>query len=210
VKSCGCLHREAVTGDLVGQQFDRLVVIAREGSASGGVALWRCKCSCGREVVVRGANLRSGNTRSCGCRKIDAAHMTNRKHGMSHTLAYKRWESIKQRTSNPNNPSYRNYGARGISMCPEWADSFDAFYAATGDPPFDGASLDRIDNDGDYEPGNVRWTDASTQMLNRRPYKRSTRLDIESLEAERDAALARVAELEAELAQVRTGTSTGG
>jgi len=202
VKSCGCLHRDVVTNDIVGRRFDRLTVLAREGSANGGVPLWRCLCDCGNEVVVRGGHLRSGNTKSCGCRRVEAARTTNGKHGMAHTLAYKRWESIKQRTSNPNNPSYRNYGARGITMCPEWADSFDAFYAATGDPPFDGASLDRVDNDGNYEPGNVRWTDASTQMKNRRSVRRPTRALVEELEA-------RIVELEALLARAMTGEATG-
>ena len=189
VKSCGCLRLNAVTNDLTDQRFDRLIVLAREGSAKGGVPLWRCLCDCGKEVVVRGINLRSGNTKSCGCRRVDVARARSKTHGLSKTLAYKRWESIKQRTTNPENPSYRNYGARGITMCSEWVDDFEAFYAATGDPPFEGASLDRIDNDGNYEPRNVRWADASTQMLNRQPYKRATR-------AEREMALARVAKLE--------------
>lgn len=103
---------------------------------------------------------------------------------MADTLAYKRWKSIKQRCTNPKNPSYKNYGGRGITMCAEWAASFERFFADVGECPGPGLSLDRIDNDGNYEPGNVRWATNSEQMRNRRPLRRVTRADYEALEAE--------------------------
>ena len=115
---------------------------------------------------------------------------------MQGTLSYKRWESIKQRCTNPNNPSYRNYGGRGITMCDEWAESFESFHAHVGECPGPGLSLDRINNEKGYEPGNVRWASASQQMKNRRPSQRVTAAQMEEAQAE-------IAALRAELEQVR-------
>lgn len=171
VRSCGCLQRETVTvADMIGKRFGRLVVTARAGS-KGTAATWLCRCDCGNETIVYGNHLRKGNTKSCGCQRSDSAKLTNRKHGMQGTSEYKRWENAKQRCYNPKVPSYRDYGGRGIIMCDEWRDSFMAFYEAVGPCPGPGYSLDRINNDGNYEPGNVRWLDRSGQMRNRRPIR---------------------------------------
>lgn len=171
-KSCGCRKatRPDAVVDMTSRRFHRLTVLGRAPNTSGQSARWLCRCDCGNEVVVLGGHLRSGNTKSCGCQRIDSARTTNRKHGMAKSLAYKRWETIKQRCTNPKNPSYPNYGGRGIGICSEWAESFEAFHAAVGDPPSTSHSLDRINNDGNYEPGNVRWATASEQQRNRRPY----------------------------------------
>lgn len=167
VKSCGCLHRDTVTvADMTGKRFGRLVATGRAGSAAGK-ALWTFQCDCGRVVDLPGSRVRAGGAKSCGCLRSDSAKVTNRKHGLHASASYKRWESIKQRCTNPKNPSYKNYGGRGISMCPEWAEDFDVFHAAVGDAP-EGMTLDRIDNDGDYEPGNVRWATPSQQQNNKR------------------------------------------
>lgn len=174
-KSCGCRKRSRpdVLVDLAGQKFARLTVLSRAESAANKAAnkaaRWLCRCDCGAEVVVAGQHLRSGNTKSCGCQRADSARERSTKHGMASTLSYRRWESIKQRCFNPNNPSYKNYGGRGITMWPEWADSFEAFHAAVGDAP-DGMTLDRIDNDGNYEPGNLHWATPTQQVANRRDY----------------------------------------
>lgn len=180
VQSCGCLRKETVAvTDMVGKRFGRLVAIERAGSVDDK-AMWRFRCDCGKEVVLPGSRARSGGAKSCGCQRSDSAKLMNRKHGMAHTLAYKRWESIRQRCFNPKNPSYKNYGGRGITMCDEWVNSFDAFYAYIGDCP-EGKSLDRIDNDRGYEPGNVRWLDRSGQMRNRRPLRPFTKRAIDHL-----------------------------
>lgn len=192
VRSCGCLQRNAAAAeDMTGQVFGRLTVLGRQASKNN-TARWLCRCECGAEKVVIGANLRNGNSQSCGCLRVDKARL-NKKHGMAGTLEYKRWENIKQRCLNPNNPAWKNYGGRGIAMCPEWASSFEQFLADTGMRPGPGFSLDRIDNNGHYEPGNVRWTTHSQQMLNRRPIVRATKSALEAAEA-------RIAELEAALA----------
>jgi hypothetical protein len=106
------------------------------------------------------------------------------KHGMSGLPLYKVWISMKQRCYNPSCNIYPSYGGRGIAMCAEWAASFEQFFADVGECPGPGLSLDRIDNDGNYEPGNVRWATNSEQMRNRRPLRRVTRADYEALEAE--------------------------
>jgi hypothetical protein len=94
--------------------------------------------------------------------------MTDMAHDRARALAYKRWYAMVRRCTNPIDAAYKDYGGRGISVCQRWADSFEAFYADVGDPPAPGLSLDRIDNDGGYEPGNVRWATWSEQILNRR------------------------------------------
>lgn len=194
VRSCGCLQREAASGpDMMGQRFARLVVVGRLASR-GGSSRWLCRCDCGEERAVAGSNLRNGNSKSCGCLRVDKAK-ANRTHGMAKTLPHKCWVSIKQRCFNPANPSYRNYGGRGITMCDEWAASFEAFYAYVGDCPGPGLSLDRINNDGNYEPGNVRWANGSTQMLNRRAVPRTTRTQLAEAVARAEAAEAEIERL---------------
>ncbi len=88
--------------------------------------------------------------------------------------AYSKWRGMKSRCYTPSNPGYKNYGGRGIAVCKRWRDSFDAYYEDIGDPPFDGASTDRIDNDWHYEPSNVRWSTRSEQNNNRRYVHRIT------------------------------------
>jgi hypothetical protein len=124
--------------------------------------------------VVPVGRLRSGNTKSCGCQSDLSKNKRALKHGMSlgrHPL-YGVWSVMRDRCNNPRNKSYHNYGARGIKVCPEW-DSFPQFLADMGERPFAGASIDRIDNDGDYTPTNCRWATDSEQMKNRRPFKRT-------------------------------------
>lgn len=152
--------------DLTGRLFGRLVVIKR-GPNGGRYARWWCRCKCGSETLVRAGHLISHNTSSCGCSKRD----TNLKHGYArhasqHPL-YWTWRRMIERCENPKHDNYRYYGARGIKVCARWRHSFPTFLADIGERP-PATTLDRIDNDGPYEPGNVRWADGSTQRLNRR------------------------------------------
>ena len=157
--------------DITGQRFGRLSVVRREGSIGAGFAAWKCQCDCGNEVLVDVGRLRAGRTRSCGCLARECAAARKRTHGMTGSRAYKTWVMMIQRCTNPRYPNYKNYGARGITVCQRWRESFEAFLADMGNRP-SGLTLDRKDNDGHYEPGNCRWADALTQVRNRRPRDR--------------------------------------
>lgn len=155
--------------DLTGQQFGRLLVIRRVGQ-KGEKTMWLCLCDCGNEAIVSSGNLRSETT-SCGCYQKEQARKAKTKHGMSHSALSYIWVSIKQRCFNKKNKGYKNYGGRGIKICKEWINSFQAFYDYVSQLPHcgeKGYSLDRINNDGNYEPGNVRWATRSEQNRNRR------------------------------------------
>lgn len=164
--------------DLTGQKFGRLTVIERAGNTKHGAAKWRCVCECGKETIVIGEELRKGNTRSCGClaKKSTSDRMKcsvpkNRTHGKAGTPVYKEWSQMKRRCSNPEDKSYTNYGGRGIIVCDRWRDSFEAFYEDVSKLPHfgeKGYSLNRVDNDGNYEPNNVEWATNKKQANNRR------------------------------------------
>ncbi len=154
--------------DITGRVFDRLTVVSLlpARTLSGGRAQWRCRCYCGEWVpCVDGDSLRSGRTRSCGCRKLDLAT----RHGGRNGPHYSRWCSIKQRTGNPKNTSYARYGGRGINIYGPWSESFISFKNWLDEnlgPCPEGCTLDRIDNDGNYEPDNLRWATAKQQREN--------------------------------------------
>ena len=143
-----------------GQKFNSLTVI-REIERREYMRQILCRCSCGREVVVRVYDL--GRNKSCGCEKKN-----NWRHGMSGTPEYAAWKSIKTRCYDPNFIEYQHYGGRGIKVCDEWKGDFLTFYEYIGPRPGPGYSVDRIDNDGDYEPGNVKWSTKSEQHRNTR------------------------------------------
>lgn len=125
---------------------------------------WKCRClSCGVEKDVNQGNLAHGRSKSC----LKCGTRTNLTHGMSNTRVYCCWENMKSRCENERSDDYHNYGGRGIKLCKRWAD-FSLFHADMGDPPTDNHSLDRIDVNGDYEPGNVRWASPAEQARNKR------------------------------------------
>jgi len=158
--------------DITGQKFGRLTALRRLGRDKNGYALWECKCDCGNIVSVTGNRLRTGNTKSCGCYNIDKIrernHTLKRKHGETHTKLFHIWTGMQTRCSNPNAINYKDYGAKGISICEEWANDFTKFRdwaLKNGYSP--NLTIDRIDFTGNYEPGNCRWVTVKEQNRNR-------------------------------------------
>lgn len=157
--------------DLTGKKFGRLTVIRQDGRDPYGRIKWLCACECGRTKTVIGNLLKNGTTKSCGCLRSEEVKHHGVRHGMSRSKVYYDWCNMKARCSNSNLPNYKNYGGRGIDVCEQWFDDFQTFYDDVSELPYfgeDGYSLDRINNDGDYEPGNVRWANDSTQCNNTR------------------------------------------
>jgi hypothetical protein len=157
--------------DLMGQTFGRLTVVQR-GTNRGKCPYWICRCVCGTVVTVLGADLRRGNTQSCGCYRAELKGRNWRTHGLSHHPLHRVWHNIVKRCFDPRSISYRNYGARGITMKPpEWQDDVVRFIreveAAHGPMP-KGMSIDRVDVNGHYEITNLRYASRAQQNLNTR------------------------------------------
>jgi hypothetical protein len=148
--------------DLSGRRFGRLTALRYAHSDDGGRAHWFCQCDCGATTTVRGKDL--GKQTSCGCQKREQISALKLTHGKRWTKAYKCWQNMLARCRTPTNKSFKDYGARGIKVL--YA-SFEAFFADMGEPP-PGMTLDRRDNDGNYEPGNCRWATPAMQRANRR------------------------------------------
>jgi hypothetical protein len=159
--------------DLTGQRFGMLTVVERSGSNTRGRATWQCRCDCGNDVIVVGSDLISNKSTSCGCKRSASLSAFNKEtktsHGMRYTRLYREWRSMKNRCSCENWEDYGNYGGRGITVCPEWADSFEAFRDwALANGYRDDLTLDRRDVDGNYEPSNCRWATQAQQANNKR------------------------------------------
>ena len=166
--------------DLVGQRFERLTVIERTEN-KGSKAAWKCKCDCGGFTVAVSHDLISGHTKSCGCFQREQTSKASIKHGKRHIRLYSIWLSMKDRCFNPKNKRFCDWGGRGITVCDEWKNNFQSFYDYVSVLPHyneNGYSLDRINNDGNYEPGNVKWSTASEQNKNKRSYKKEIIMEL--------------------------------
>lgn len=151
--------------DLSGQRFGRLVVEVRTGSTNGH-PLWLCVCDCGEITQADTSQLRSGNTKSCGCLRKDVSRAACTKHGLYGSKAHAVWRAMMQRCYDKNQWHWKYYGGRGIKVCKRWH-KFENFYEDMGDPPL-GLTLDRKNNDNGYSKRNCRWSSRKEQANNRR------------------------------------------
>jgi hypothetical protein len=163
--------------DLTNQVFGRLTVIERAENNQNHPR-WLCRCTCGNEKVILGFHLRSGTTKSCGCLSVEKTVARTTVHGHKRKCAtsgiYRTWASIITRCTNPNIPHYHLYGGRGITVCDRWKQSFESFLEDVGERPSPDHSIDRIDNNRGYEPGNVRWATRTEQGRNKRSNRHIT------------------------------------
>lgn len=160
--------------EILDRRFGRLKVVSYTGTNEHGYAMWNCVCDFGKLVNVKGRDLNKGDTKSCGCLNIYRL----KTHGLSDTDEYRTFSRAKTRCVSPSNPNYADYGGRGIKFLYK---DIQEFIADVGYRPSNLHSLDRINNDGNYEPGNCRWATAAEQNANQRPRKRIDQMLTEQL-----------------------------
>lgn len=169
--------------NVLGQRFGRLVVLGRSERTSPAGALWQCQCDCGGSTVTTSLKLRNGHTNSCGCLRQRASQSLVTHGQANKTPTYRTWKEMRQRCLNPNSDKFKWYGGRGISICERW-NSFANFLADMGERP-SGMTIDRICNDGNYEPSNCRW---ATQLDQTRKQAKNVLTEATAMQLRKDRA----------------------
>lgn len=166
--------QQSTTRDLSGRRFYWVTIIGRAQRRSKKAAYWICRCDCGKTFEASTTNLTHGRQKSCGCYRAFSMSLRQKVHGHAATTGrgqtpeYDAWSAMVRRCYDPKTTQFPNYGGRGIRVCDEWRHDFSAFLAYLGPRPSPRHSLDRINNDGYYEPGNVRWATLKEQGNNTR------------------------------------------
>lgn len=154
--------------DMTGQRFGSWLVVRQDGNTPRGAAKWLAVCDCGTQKSIHGADLRTGKSKSCGCLMASLLSSRSKTHGATKTRIYNIWKCMRARCNNPDHPQRRDYGGRGISVCSDW-DRFETFRDWAFENGYsEGLSIERIDVNQGYFPGNCTWADASVQSANRR------------------------------------------
>lgn len=153
----------------IGDKFNKLTVLEKTNQRINRSIIYKCQCDCGNITYVKSTNLIKGYIKSCGCLQKEMANKLNKTHGLSRTKLFYIYQDMKKRCSVKNHHAYKYYGKRGIKVCDEWANNFMPFYNwATNNGYKEGLTIDRINNNGNYEPNNCRWVTMSIQCKNRR------------------------------------------